>query len=183
VLARRRDRPGFARSRQLPKEVAIRSLLIPPGSLDKAPARGAAVAGVLRRVGRFVVHYLEMCMVMCACAIVLSVAFFGAATLLGYTDLPQRAPELSALVVAVNLSLPMTVWMRLRGMPWRPTLEMSGATMLVGLLLIAGYWLDVVGPSSLIEVQASLACPLMLAVMLLRFGLYSSHAGRHAHAD
>jgi hypothetical protein len=67
-------------------------------------------------------------------------------------------------------------------MAWRPTLEMSGATMLVGLLLIAGYWLGIVGQSSLIKVQTSLACPLMLAVMLLRFGLYSSHAGRHAHA-
>jgi hypothetical protein len=122
-------------------------------------------------------------MVMCVGAIVLSVAFFGAAALLGYTDLPQRAPELSALVVAVNLSLPMAVWMRFRGMAWRPTVEMSGAPMLVGLLLIAGYWLGVVGQSSLIEVQTSLACPLMLAVMLLRFGLYSSHAGRHAHAQ
>jgi hypothetical protein len=161
----------------------MRSLLIPTGSPERAPARGRAVAGVLRRVGRFVVHYLEMCMVMCAGAIVLSVAFFGAAALLGYTEMPQRAPELSALVVAVNLSLPMAVWMRLRGMAWRPTLEMSGATMLVGLLLIAGYRLGVVAQASLIEVQTSLACPLMLAVMLLRFGLYSSHAGHHAHAD
>jgi hypothetical protein len=161
----------------------MRSLLIQSGPLEGTPARGGAVAGVLRRVGRFVAHYLEMCMVMCVGAVGLSVVFFGAAALLGFTDLPQRAPELSALVVAVNLSLPMAVWMRFRGMAWRPTLEMSGAPMLVGLLLIAGYWLGAVGESSLIEVQASLACPLMLAVMLLRFGLYSSHAARHAHAD
>jgi hypothetical protein len=59
--------------------------------------------------------------------------------LLGWTNLPDRAPVLSALVVAVNLSLPMGVWMRFGHMPWRPTLEMSGATMVVGLTLIIGY--------------------------------------------
>jgi hypothetical protein len=161
----------------------MRSLLIPSGSLERAAARDGPVAGFLRPAGRFLAHLLEMCMVMCAGAVVLSVVFFGAAGLLGYADLPQRAPELSALVVALNLSLPMAAWMRFRGMAWRPTLEMSGSTMLVGLLLIAGYWLDIVAKSSLIEVQASLACPVMLAVMLLRFRLYSSHTRRHAHAE
>lgn len=160
----------------------MRSLLIPPRPVERAAARDGPVAGFLRPVGRFVVHLLEMCMVMCVGAVVLSVAFFGAAALLGYSDLPQRAPALSALVVALNLSLPMAAWMRFRGMAWRPTLEMSGSTMLVGLLLIAGYWLGIVAESSLIEVQTSLACPVMLVVMLLRFPLYSSHTRRHAHA-
>lgn len=118
-------------------------------------------------------------MVMCAGAVVLSAVFFGAASLLGYSDLPQQAPVLSALVVAVNLSLPMAVWMRFRGMAWRPTLEMSGAPMAVGLALIVGYWLDVVAESSLIEIQTSLACPMMLAIMLLHFPLYASHHTRH----
>jgi hypothetical protein len=127
-------------------------------------------------------HLLEMCMVMCAGAVILSVLFFGAAGLLGYSDLPQRAPVLSALVLALNLSLPMAAWMRFRGMAWRPTLEMSGSTMVVGLVLIAGYWLDIVPSSSLIEVQVSLACPVMIAVMLLRFRLYSSHPGHGAPA-
>ncbi|WP_147375429.1 hypothetical protein [Jiangella rhizosphaerae] len=52
----------------------------------------------------------------------LSLLFFGAARLLGFTDLPQTAPELSAFVVALNLSVPMAVWMRFRGMEWRPRL-------------------------------------------------------------
>jgi hypothetical protein len=76
----------------------------------------------------------------------------------------------------------MAAWMRFRGMDWRPTLEMAGATMVCGLLLIAAYWLDLIARSSLIEVQTSLACPLMLATMLFRFRLYSAHADRHAHA-
>src|ERR1051325_9613697 len=88
------------------------------------PALGSdtGAAKILRSVGRFTVHYLEMGAVMCVGAVTLSVAFFGAAGLLGYANLPDRLPVLSALVVAINLSVPMGVWMRVRGMPWRPTI-------------------------------------------------------------
>ncbi len=160
----------------------MRAVLTKPEPVERAPVRDRPAAGTLRRVGRFFAHLAEMCMVMCAGAILLSVLFFGAAALLGYPNLPQRLPELSVFVIAVNLSLPMALWMRFRGMAWRPTLEMSGATMLTGLVLIVAYWLDIVARDSLIEVQTSLACPAMLAVMLLRFRLYSSHTRRHAHA-
>lgn len=147
-----------------------------------APARDGPAARSARRVGRFVLHLLEMCMVMCVGAVVLSALIFGGAALLGYSDLAQRAPALSALIVAVNLSLPMGAWMRWRGMAWRPTLEMSGATMLVGLLLIAGYRMGLVAADSLIDIQVRLACPVMLGAMLVRFGLYSSPMNHHAHA-
>lgn len=158
----------------------MRSLIIPSKSPERAPARDGTVASFLRPVGRFVVHLFEMCMVMCVAGIGLSVLFFGGAQLLGYPNLPDRAPVLSALVVAVNLSLPMAAWMRFRGMKWRPTLEMSGATTVVGMTLILGYWLNLIAKSSLIEVQTSLACPVMLIVMLARFRLYSSPHG-HTH--
>jgi hypothetical protein len=147
----------------------------------RTPARDGPSAGTVRALGRFVLHYVEMCAVMCLGALALSVLFFGAAGLLGYTDMPQQYPELSVLVIAINLSLPMAAWMRFRGMDWRPTLEMAGSTMVVGLLLIAAYWLGIVPESSLIEVQTSLACPVMLAVMLFRFRLYSGHQGHRAH--
>jgi hypothetical protein len=119
-----------------------------------------------------------MCKVMCGGAVVLSVLFVGAAALLGLDDLPRTAPGVSVLVIAVNLSVPMLVWMRFRGMAWQLTLEMAGSTMVVGLLLIAGYWLDFVARDSLVEIQTSLACPVMIAAMLLRFRLYSAgHSG------
>jgi hypothetical protein len=137
------------------------------------------VARALRPAGRFILHLAEMCMVMCGGAVVLSVLFFGASALLGYDDLPRTAPALSVLAIAVNLSVPMLVWMRFRGMAWQPTLEMAGSTMVVGLLLIAAYWLDVVARDSLVEIQTSLACPAMIAVMLLRFRLYSAGHSEH----
>jgi hypothetical protein len=111
---------------------------------------------------------------------VLSVLFVGAAALLGLDDLPRTAPGVSVLVIAVNLSVPMLVWMRFRGMAWQLTLEMAGSTMVVGLLLIAGYWLDFVARDSLVEIQTSLACPVMLVVMLLRFPVYSAAHSRHS---
>jgi Zn-dependent protease len=110
----------------------------------------------------------------------LSVGFFGAASLLGYTDLLQTAPELVVLAIALNLSVPMAAWMRYREMNWQPTLEMAGSTMAVGLALIAAYWMDLVARDSLVEVQTSLACPVMLAVMLVRFRLYSGSHSAHA---
>jgi hypothetical protein len=159
--------------------------MLPPAvtqrTQGRAPARAGPIARTVRPIGRFVLHYVEMCAVMCLGALVLSVLFFGAAGLLGYTDLPQQYPELSVLVIAINLSVPMLAWMRFRGMDWRPTLEMAGSTMVIGLLLIAAYWLGIVPKSSLIEVQTSLACPVMLAVMLFRFRLYSGHQSHRAH--
>lgn len=161
----------------------MRALPSTPRSQEMAPARDGSVARLLQPTGRFAMHLLEMCAVMCVGAIVLSVLFFGTAGLLGYTDVPQHQPELAVLVIAVNLSVPMAIWMRFRSMGWRPTLEMSGSTMAVGLLLIAAYWLGIVAKGSLVDVQTSLACPLMLAVMLFRFPLYSGQTGRRLHAD
>ena len=161
----------------------MRTLVSGPREPLGESVRESRVASVVRPVGRFVLHLLEMCMVMCAGAATLSLLFFGAATLLGYPDLLQTAPELVVLVIALNLSAPMLAWMRYRGMDWKPTLEMAGSTMVVGLALIAAYWMDLVARDSLVEIQTSLACPVMLAVMLVRFRLYSgSHAAHSAQA-
>lgn len=145
----------------------------------EVPERSLAATG--KPVGRFLLHFVEMCMVMCVSGILLSVAFFQGAVALGYSDLPRTAPELSVLVIAINLSVPMAAWMRYRGMGWRPTLEMTIPTMATGLILIAAYWLDLLAASSLIGIETRLACPVMLAVMLLRFPLYSApHAAHHS---
>ena len=143
-------------------------------------AESRTPTGFLKPLGRFAVHYVQMCMVMCAGAFGLSLVFFGAAAVLGYTHLDQRAPVLTVLVVAINLSVPMALWMRHMGMAWRPTLEMSGATMVAGLALVVAYWLDLLARSDLLPLQTGpLACPLMLAVMLVRFPLYSSEHPHH----
>jgi hypothetical protein len=158
----------------------MRTVVSRPRAPAGALVREGRVKHVVRPVGRFGLHRLAMCMVMCVGAVALSLVFFGAASLLGYTDLLQTAPELAVLVIALNLSVPMLAWMRYRGMAWQPTLEMAGSTMVVGLALIAAYWMDLIARTSLVEVQASLACPVMLAVMLVRFRLYSGSHSAHS---
>jgi hypothetical protein len=146
-----------------------------PEPAASLPARDGPVARIVQPAGRFALHLAEMCLVMCASGFLLSVLFFQSAELLGFADLPRTAPELSVLVIAINLSVPMAAWMRFRGMASRPTLEMAGSTMAVGVSLIAAYWLGLIARASLIDVQTSLACPVMIAVMLLRFRLYAAH--------
>jgi len=121
-------------------------------------------------------------MVMCAGAIILSVGFFGSAALVGYPDLVRQAPEFSTLVLAINLTLPMVAWMRFRNHEWRPTLEMGGATMALGIALIAAGWLGIIPASDMFEWEKSLACPVMFIAMLFRLDLYTSHAGHKAHS-
>jgi hypothetical protein len=135
----------------------------------------------LAPIGRFIRHFLEMCVVMCVGAVTLNVLIWGGAALLGYTDLTQRFPVLSALVVTATLSLPMAVWMRFRGHERGHIVEMVVPTVVTGLLVIGGYWLGIVSQRGLIESQVGLACPVMAVVMLLRFGFYSQgHTAHHA---
>jgi hypothetical protein len=114
--------------------------------------------------------------------VILSVTFFGTAALIGYPDLIRQAPQLSTLVLAVALSLPMVPFMRFRGHEWRPTLEMAGATMALGLILILAGWLGAIPASSLFEWELRLACPAMIVPMLFRLDLYTGRTGHAAHA-
>jgi hypothetical protein len=75
--------------------------------------------------------------------------FVAGPALLGYPDLRQEAPELALLVIAFNYALPMAAWMRFRGMAWRPTLEMSGATVGLAIVMLGLDRLDVVQTTTL----------------------------------
>ena len=151
-----------------------------PRSSKKAPARDGPISRTAKSTGRFGVHFLEMCAVMCLGGGVLIAVFFGVASLLGFTELRQDAPALSALICSVILAGAMTGWMRFRRMEWRPTLEMAGSSVAAGVLLIAGYWIGIVSQQALVPSVCGLACVAMVAVMLFRLPLYSSgHAGHH----
>ena len=143
---------------------------------------GTRTQGLASKLGHFLLHYVEMCLAMCVGAVILSVAFFGGAALIGYPDLVLQAPIFSTLVLAINVSLPMVAWMRFRGHEWRPTLEMGGATMALGILLIAAGWLGIIPVSDLFEWMRSLACPAMLVAMLFRLDLYTRRMSHHGHA-
>lgn len=136
------------------------------------------------KVGHFTLHFVEMCVVMCVGALILNLMLFDAVGLISY-HLRHEFPEVALLVVAFSFALLMAVWMRFRGMAWRPSLEMAGATLGLGIVLIGMYWLSIVTKSTLIEFQDMFcfpACVVMLVVMLFRLDLYTGSMRHHAHA-
>lgn len=148
---------------------------------DRAPVRDGPIARAAKPAARFGLHLLQMCVVMCVSLGALGALFFGAAAALGFSaDVWEQAPALSALVVAAVLAGSMVVWMRLTGMAWRPTLEMAGAAIAAGALVLAAYRLGIIALNDLLPSVCGVACLAMIGVMLFRVRLYSSH---HAPAD
>jgi hypothetical protein len=84
------------------------------------------------------------------------------------------------------LALPMGGWMRFRGTTWRPTLEMSGATIGLAIVLIGLAGIGVVPDSSIRAWVTGApapsfcgpACVVMFVVMLFRLGLYTGRRSR-----
>jgi hypothetical protein len=113
-----------------------------------------------------------------------SFAAFTVASWLGYQDLAQQAPGLSAVIIAVCLSVPMAAYMAVRGHGRRHNLEMSGSTIGVGLLIAALLWFGVIPASglqswhSLFGLVCGPACLLMIVEMLISYRTYSGQA-RH----
>lgn len=152
-------------------------------SPERAPVRARPTSGVARPVGRFGFHFAEMCAVMCLGGGLLISLFFGAATVLGFSEVRDESPALSALIIATILAGAMVVWMRFRRMSWRPTLEMAGSSVASGLVLIVCYWIGIVPKDALLPSVCLVACVAMLAVMLFRIPLYSSsHRDHQSHA-
>ena len=146
------------------------------------PARHGRVA----RFGHFVLHFFEMCMPMCIGFAVGDLVYFWVADLFGYTEPFEELPELSLAVVTFNMTAPMVAWMRFRGMPWRPILEMSVVPIALAILFIGVVWAGI-APSGTLQIEfgsfCGISCVGMFGVMLFRLDLYTGRTGHHvAHA-
>jgi len=142
-------------------------------TVSRRPAAGRQTRSAARRVWSFTRHFLEMCVAMCVGGTALTVLVFVAGpALLGYPDLRESAPAAAVLIVACLITVPMAGWVRFRGMAWRPILEMSVATVGLGVVLAA---LAVVGVLSPADVRgwALAFCGAACLVMLLRLDLYT----------
>ncbi|RPI87949.1 MAG: hypothetical protein EHM41_03070 [Chloroflexi bacterium] len=139
---------------------------------------------IFSRTWHFVLHYVEMCLVMCIGGYTLNYLFFTGAAQLGYTNLIERYPEFSILMIGILLAIPMAVWMRIRGHEWRINLEMASTSIILAILLIVVYWLEVIPQSDMLVWLKRLACPIMLIPMLFRLDLYTgSHASHAQHGS
>jgi hypothetical protein len=151
-----------------------------------------AVATARPSLGRqswnFARHFLEMCIAMCVGGAVLSVLVYAAlSALIGGPNLREQFPELGLILIAILLTLPMAAWMRLRGMEWRPIVEMSAVPIGLAVLLIGGVW-AALAPGSTLQTTfgtfCGISCVGMFVVMLFRLDLYTGRTGHHmAHGE
>jgi hypothetical protein len=133
-----------------------------------------------RQTGHFIRHYLEMCVPMCVGFALGDLVYFWAAGLFGYSKPFSQLPELSVLVVTLNMTAPMAAWMLFRGMPRRATAEMSAAMPVLAIVLLALGWVAIVPMDDLALLEHGLMMPAML-VMFFRLDLYTGRVGHTGH--
>jgi hypothetical protein len=136
----------------------------------------------LSHIGLFVAHFIEMCMAMCVGGIALNVVFFGVLGLFGVTYSQDQLPTFVLIAVGVNLAIAMAAWMRFRKHEWRLTLEMASTSIILALAVIGGAAIGLIDASDRLAAFTSLACPVMLIPMSLRWGLYAHPHASHRRA-
>ena len=88
-------------------------------------------------------------------------------------DLRESAPEFIALVMALNMSVGMTVWMRHRRHSWARAAEMAAAMFVPAVAAIVLFWCSVIHSEAVLAVEHLAMLPAMVGVMLLHRGEYS----------
>ncbi len=88
---------------------------------------------------KFVLHFLEMVVVMAVGMVALHPVWTFLLGLAGWSSVLD-IPEVMAMVMATNMTIGMTAWMRYRGHGWRPCAEMGAAMYLPFLALFPPMW-------------------------------------------
>jgi hypothetical protein len=147
------------------------------GHSHRFPAHGARPMPTspsrLQQVGRFGLHFAEMCIPMCVGFMVGDAIYFVIAALVGYSQPFTDLPVLSVFVVTFNMTAPMVAWMRYRHHDRRMIVEMTTAmVVLAAAVLIAGA-VGVIAESAMALAVHGLMMPAMLMPMLLHHDLYT----------
>jgi hypothetical protein len=132
------------------------------------------------KLGRFVLHYFEMCIPMCIGFAVGDAIYFAVARSFGYSDPFSELPVLSVFVVTFAMTAPMTAWMAYRGMPDRAVVEMSAVMPVLAAALLVLGGIGAIPMDDLALIEHGLMMPAMLVPMVFRLDLY---AGRMHHAS
>jgi hypothetical protein len=143
-----------------------------------ARPRRASAAGTshfLRHFGEmFVAMMVGMCALGALDGLILSVAGTSVA------HVRNSAPEVVALVMALNMTVGMTLWMRYRRHSWPMCAEMAGAMFVPAVIAIVLFWCAVIHIHSVTAVEMAAMVPAMIVVMLLRRTAYSQPVHKHA---
>jgi hypothetical protein len=147
-----------------------------PPDVDSQPSASKGRARhFFRHLGEM---YLAMMVGMMALAALDAAIFAAAGT--SIPDVKDSAPEAWGLLMALNMTVGMTVWMRHRRHTWAMCAEMAGAMLVPAVAAIVLFWCSVIHSGSVSAVEMNAMLPAMIAVMLLRRSEYSQPVHSHA---
>ena len=174
-LVRTLDSPSPSTNRlgkghPVPAAAGLRPDADGPPSASKGRARH-----FLRHLGEM---YLAMMVGMMALAALDAAIFAAAGT--SIPDVKDSAPEVWGLLMALNMTVGMTVWMRHRRHTWAMCAEMAGAMFVPAVVAIVLFWCSVIHSGAIGAVEMNAMLPAMIAVMLLRRSEYSQPVHSHA---
>ena len=152
--------------------------ITPPALRQITDAEGASVAGARHFFRHFGEMFLAMLVGMWVGAAMGAAIFAVVGT--SIPDVKDSAPEVWGLLMALNMIVGMTVWMRHRRHSWAMCAEMAGAMLVPAVLAIVLFWCAVIHGDSIGRVEMMAMLPAMIAVMLFRRTEYSQPV--HAHA-
>jgi hypothetical protein len=132
--------------------------------------RGAALR-------RFLRHYIEMVVAMVAGMMIMGAAESALLNPVGWADV-RAQPELDALIMATNMTIPMVGWMCYRGHSWMANAQMAAAMYLPFVAFFPLLWLGLLSDMGLMVAGHVLMVPAMTVAMLWRVEEYTGH---HAH--
>lgn len=112
------------------------------------------------RLSPFWRHLWQMFAVMMA-GMVAAAAIFLTIVGMKWDDATVQHPVASLLVIATGMSVPMTAWMRYRGMGWRNSLEMAAAMVVPVIPFLCLVWFNVTKTA-----QCGAYCLISLAAMI-----------------
>ena len=137
-------------------------------------ARGSAPAL------RFARHFGEMVLAMCVGMWVFGALLMGILLAAGtsFDEALESVPELIAVVLAVNMTVPMVWWMRHRGHARARVNEMAGAMLATAPAAILMMWFSAIDTTAICGVECALMVVGMLGVMLLHPREYSGARGQ-----
>jgi hypothetical protein len=114
----------------------------------EAPHLAALTAARRHRRRKLVVHYVEMVIAMAVGMVALHPVWTFLFDAFGWSGVLDR-PEPMALVMATNMTIAMTAWMRFRGHGWRPCAEMGAAMYLPFVVLFVPMWAGLISASDM----------------------------------
>jgi hypothetical protein len=125
-----------------------------------------------RRRRKLVVHYLEMVVAMAVGMVALHPVWSFLLDAAGWSAFLD-VPEAMAMVMATNMTIAMTAWMRFRGHSWICCVEMGAAMYLPFVVLFVPMWLGLLSVSGMFLWGHVLMLVAMAGAMAIRPSEYA----------